>query len=108
MAALFAIASHRAVTKPVTKKPILVEMPVNAPGSVACRFTHLVASVPCLVRTHIEPPEEGKPDGLEVGAPGVQYLPADAPVMVIGAHAHISVRALASDGVFCAAPMSSM
>lgn len=108
MAALFAIASHRAVTKPVTKKPILVEMPVNAPGSVACRYTHLVSSVPCLVRTHVEPPEEGKPDGLEVGAPGVQYLPADSPVTVIGSHGHISVRALASDGIFCAAPMSSM
>lgn len=108
MAGTFAIAAHRAIVKAITKKAMVVEMPVNAPGSTACRYTHIVSSVPCLVRVHIAAPKDGDPTSLEIGDVGVQYIPADTPTHVIGAHNTISVRSIDRDGVVCIAPLASM
>lgn len=105
-----AVAIHRGVTARLSKGSIVaLEVPANAPGSLACRHTSIVSSVPCLVRTQEKAlgPDE-KPSPMAVGDKGVLYLPADVPHVIVSGLNVFHVLSLAGDGVFCAAPKSSM
>lgn len=107
---MLGIASHRGVTSNLSKGAVVVvDIPANAPGSMACRYTTLISSVPCLVRPQEKAllPDE-KPAPLAVSDKGAIYLPADVPLVIVSGLSHLHVRSLAGDGTFCAAPMASM
>jgi len=77
-----------------------------APSMPSCRYTHIVASVPCLVRFD-NVKAEGKDIAIAEGQDGVLYLPADAPLVVMGGRPLVTVRSLGPDGLFCICPMGT-
>ncbi|MGL4443644.1 MAG: hypothetical protein ACRCU1_08465 [Alsobacter sp.] len=106
-------APHRALTRSIKNSVTMVELPSPAPGTATCRYVQLTSSVPALVRLAEKPIETKDKDGkdlpvtLSVGE-SVIYLPPDVPVTVVSGQRLIYVRSLDKDGIFCAAPLSSM
>lgn len=107
--ATFGVSPHRAITKRINAKTVIqVEPAAMSPGAVGCKYVHLVSSVPCLVRADEKAAAADAKVSIDVGEEGVQYVPADVPVVILGARQVLTVRALERDGVFCAAPMATM